>query len=163
MTEKELMLRQLRQAFNVHSWHGTNLHGSLRGLQPAVAAWRPNPGRHNIWELIVHAAYWKYVVTRKITGETRGSFALKGSNFFPRPQEPSPSALKSDIRLLKEYHDALLSAVEAMHPSVLDHGGKVANRDLIIGVAAHDIYHAGQIQLLKRLYAEQHPEASRRK
>ncbi|HLF65520.1 MAG TPA: DinB family protein [Saprospiraceae bacterium] len=155
MTEKDVLLRQIRQAFDEHSWHGTNLLGSIRGLRPDVAAWRPNPDRHNIWELIVHAAYWKYTVVRRLTGEKRGSFALEGSNFFTRPDEQSPAALKADIQLLKHYHTRLLKTVSALKPSDLDKipvESKVSNRDVLIGMAAHDIYHAGQIQLLKRLY-----------
>jgi uncharacterized damage-inducible protein DinB len=156
MTEKEALLRQLRQAFNEHSWHGTNLYGSLRGLKPDMAAWRPYPDRHNIWELIVHAAYWKYTVVRRLKGDKRGSFALEGSNFFTRPNEQSPAALKADIQLLKLYHDKLLETVQALRPSDFDKipiESKVSNRDVIMGIAAHDIYHAGQIQLLKRLYS----------
>jgi uncharacterized damage-inducible protein DinB len=156
MTEKDLLLRQLSQAFDHRSWHGTNLYGSLRGLRPDVAAWRPNPKRHNIWELIVHCAYWKYTVVRRITGATHGSFTLKGSNFFARPDEQSQEALNADIRLLKLYHQKLLQTVKAMKVSEFDRipkGSKVSNRDVLAGIVAHDIYHAGQIQLLKRLYA----------
>ena len=50
----------LDEAFDRRSWHGTNLRGSIRGLPRSTAAWRPAPDRHNIWELVVHAAYWKY-------------------------------------------------------------------------------------------------------
>ncbi len=158
MTEKDLLLKQLRQAFDEHSWHGPNLSGSIRGLRPDVAAWRPNPDRHNIWELIVHSAYWKYTVVRRLTGEKRGSFVLEGSNFFLRPDEQSLAALKADIQLLKHYHSRLLKTVSAMKPSELDKipiESKVSNRDVILGIAAHDIYHAGQIQLIKRLYGKQ--------
>jgi len=154
MTEKDLMLRQLRQAFNEKSWHGTNLRGSIRGLDLETATWRPQPGRHNIWELVVHCAYWKYTVIRRITGKSRGSFALKGSNFFARPEIYSMQALKADIRLLNDYHTALLKTVAAMKPGDLGkvaRGSTVSHRDAIIGIAAHDLYHAGQIQLLKRL------------
>ena len=157
MTEKDLLLRQIRQGFNEQSWHGTNLLGSIRGLKPDVAAWRPQPGRHNIWELIVHCAYWKYTVIRRITGEKKGSFTLKGSNFFSRPEEQSTAALRTDIALLGDYHKLLLKTVGGLKAGDLDRyaaGSTVSNRDAIIGIAAHDIYHAGQIQLLKRLYAE---------
>lgn len=160
MTEKELLLRQVNQAFNVKSWHGTNLLGSIRGMKPEMAAWRPQPGRHNIWELIVHAAYWKYTVVRRLTGERRGSFALQGSNFFPRPEDPddpSAAALKADIKLLKQYHQQLVAVIKSIKPSELNQisqGSSIANRDVIIGIAAHDVYHAGQIQLIKRQYTD---------
>lgn len=62
------LLAILARAYDRRSWHGTNLRGSIRGLDPAVAARRPAPGRHNIWELVVHAAYWKSAVWRRLTG-----------------------------------------------------------------------------------------------
>jgi uncharacterized damage-inducible protein DinB len=142
-------------AYDRVSWHGTNLRGSLRGLTPTQAAWRPSPRRHNIWELVVHAAYWKYVVWRRLTGAARGSFAESGSNWFSRPQEMSLSAWKADLAMLGETHRTLRTVVAATEPRDLDRrlgsGGRTTRRALITGIAAHDFYHAGQIQLLKRL------------
>ena len=78
------LLAALDEGFDARAWHGPTLRGSLRGVTPPQALWRPAPGRHNIWEIAVHAAYWKYVVRRVITGAKRGSFPLKGSNWFLR-------------------------------------------------------------------------------
>src|SRR5690348_17260537 len=94
------VLDLLDEAFDKKSWHGPNLRASLRGLTTSQAAWRPAPGHHNIWELMLHAAYWKYAVRRRITGEKRGSFSLAGSNFFERPLETSEAAWKSDVSIL---------------------------------------------------------------
>jgi hypothetical protein len=55
----ELLLEIMDQAFDRKGWHGTTLRGALRGVTPAQALWRPGPDRHNVWELTVHAAYWK--------------------------------------------------------------------------------------------------------
>jgi len=52
---KELLFL-IDTAYNRVSWHGTNLRGSIRGVSPRQAEWRPGRGRHNIWELVVHAA-----------------------------------------------------------------------------------------------------------
>lgn len=147
----------LDQAYNKASWHGTNLRGSLRRVTPAQASWRPAPGRHNIWEITVHAAYWKYAAARRFTGSTRGSFPLKGSNWFERPASSAGSldkAWQADLDLLDDMHDSLRSAVvrlTAKHLSRTPPGKKVSNFALLSGVAAHDLYHAGQIQVLKRL------------
>jgi len=149
-----LLVDLLEQAFRKKSWHGTNLLGSIRGMTPQQAAWRPAPQRHNIWEHLVHAAYWKYAVWRRLTGQEKGSFPLKGSDWFPRPEEETAAALGRDVRLLKEQHEALLTAVRAFPEKRLDQtprGGTVLFKNLILGVAAHDLYHTGQIQLLKRL------------
>lgn len=154
-SERETLLQILDEAFDRRSWHGTNLKGSIKGLTVEVAAWRPEPGRHNIWELVVHAAYWKYTVRRRLTGEPRGSFPLKGSNFFPRPEGPiTEAALERDVRLLVGEHKSLRAAVAGLGSRDLGASvpsSKVTYRWLIRGAAAHDLYHAGQIQLLKRL------------
>jgi uncharacterized damage-inducible protein DinB len=151
------LLAILDRAYNRRSWHGTNLRGSIRGLTPAQALWRPAPARHNIHEVVVHAAYWKYAVCRRLTGEKRGAFPLKGSNWFPREGDPDDTAWQTDVALLERTHLALRDAIALMRANDLRRtspGSKVSNFELISGIAAHDLYHAGQIQLLKRLRAE---------
>lgn len=153
MTEKDLILIQLHQAFRHKSWHGTNLLGSIRGLDENSASWRPAVGRHNIWELIVHAAYWKYSVYRRFARDPGLKFAIKGSNWLERPNPNTGSNLKEDVKLLKSYHALLIASISSFDADLGDvpAGSSTTFRDLAIGVAAHDIYHAGQIQLIKRL------------
>ena len=85
----DVLLRLLDEAYDTKAWHGPNLRGVVRLVTPAQAAWRPAPGRHTIYELVQHAAYWKYTVRNRILGGKRGSFALKGSNWFAAPDEVS--------------------------------------------------------------------------
>lgn len=153
-SERRLLLAILDQAYDRKSWHGTNLRGSIRQVSAEQATWRPAPGRHNIWEIVVHAAYWKYAVRRRLVGGARASFAVKGSNWFRRPQDPSDAAWKSDVALLDQTHRALREAIETLPVADIYRtaaGRKVSNFALMSGIAAHDVYHAGQIQLLKRL------------
>jgi hypothetical protein len=155
-SEVTLLLTLIDQGFDHRSWHGTNLKGSIRGMRAARAAWRPSPRRHNIWEIVVHAAYWKYAVRRRLLGEKRGSFPLAGSNWFARPVGGSADerAWRQDVSLLVETHARLRDAIAALTGRELDRiapGSRVTTRALIAGIAAHDVYHAGQIQLLKRL------------
>ncbi len=142
MSNRDLLLRILDDAYERKAWHGPNLRGSLRGVTAEEALWRPGPDRHSIWELAVHCAYWKYAVRRRLTGEKRGAFARKGSNWFP-PGE----SWQEDLRLLRDEHGALRRAVSAASAQQL-----AKSERLIYGVAAHDTYHTGQIQLLKRLH-----------
>jgi len=152
-----MLLDGLDEAFDKKSWHGPNLRGAIRGVTAAEAAWRPAGDRHNIWELTLHAAYWKYVVRREILREKRGSFVLAGSNFFKRPQGGSASvgsaadetAWKRDIAILEAEHRKLHDAVAGLPPRALT----PAVRHLIRGAAAHDLYHAGQIRLVRRMYS----------
>lgn len=147
----DLLLRQIDQAYNRRSWHGTNLRGSLRGMTAREAAWRPGTDRNSIQEIVVHAAYWKYLVRRRLIGEKRGAFPLAGSNWFPRPHADA-AAWKADVRLLDDCHRALRETVAGLGPKSLARrlGGWTV-LDTVSGIAAHDLYHAGQIQLLKRL------------
>ena len=157
MSRSDPLLVLIDTAYNRPSWHGPNLRGSLRGVSLDAAAWRPQPGAHNVWELLVHAAYWKYVVWRRLTGAARGSFPLAGSNFFERPVRRTAAAWRVDLRLLDAVHRDLRAAVAATPARALGGrlpGSKVTRLKLIAGAAAHDVYHAGQIQLLKKLYRQ---------
>ncbi len=150
----ELLLEVMDQAFDRHGWHGTTLRGSLRGVTSGEALWRPGSGRHNIWELTVHAAYWKYAVRRRLTGGAAGSFPRKPSNWPAVSEAPDAAAWKRDIRLLEGEHQLLREAVRTLSPGkleVLSPKGVWTNAEEIHGIAAHDLYHTGQIQLIKKL------------
>lgn len=152
-----LLLQQVDEAYERSAWHGPNLRGSLRGVRAGQASWRPAGGRHNVWELLMHAAYWKYAVRRRLTGEKRGSFDAKGSNWFERPVTATEKAWREDVALLDREHRALRSAIEELPEEALDlrsAGSRHTNARLIHGIAAHDVYHAGQIQLVKALFRE---------
>jgi len=155
-TEPEiaLLLRMIDDAYQKAAWHGPNLRSSIRGVTHREAAWRPKAGRHNIWEIVVHAAYWKYAVRRRLMGEKVKSFPLKGRNWFERPDKLSGGAWREDRRLLEDCHRRLRAAVQELNRKDLGRkstGSRVTNAVMIAGIAAHDVYHAGQIQLLKRL------------
>src|SRR6266705_2550287 len=145
----KLVLALLDEAYERKTWHGPNLKQSLKGVSMVEAAWRPGPGRHNIWEVALHAAYWKYTVRRRIVGGRRGSFELKGSNFFARPERGrlNEAAWSEDKKLLEREHRALRATVAKVLRTA--RGAKMVNQ--LYGVAFHDIYHAGQIRLLRRL------------
>jgi hypothetical protein len=152
--EIEHLLGMLDEAYNRAAWHGPNLRGSIRGLTAREAAKSPRAGRHNIWEIVIHAAYWKYTVRRRLLGEKRGSFFLPGSNWFVRPVDRSEKAWRMDVALLEKEHQRLKEAVSSLRPESLDRparGSKTVSRRLIAGSAFHDVYHAGQIQLIKKL------------
>ena len=148
------LLQIINETYDQRAWHGTNLRGSIRGLAVEQASWRPSPARHNIWEVVVHCAYWKYIVRRRILGGKKGSFPLKGSNWFKRPVDQTDAAWRADIHLLEETHQTLRDAIAGLKSSDLKKkpfGSKWTNLQIISGIASHDLYHAGQIQLLKRL------------
>ena len=149
MKTNELVLALLDEGYSRKTWHGPNLRQSLKGVSASQAARRPAPGRHNIWELALHSAYWKYAVRRRIEGGKRGSFILKGSNFFTRPEKgkTTQAAWRADLALLEREHQALEAAIRR----VLKTPRAKKLLPSLYGVAFHDVYHAGQIRLLRRL------------
>ena len=153
-SELSSLLGAIEEGYERKAWHGPNLRGAIRGLDATAACFRARPGRHSIWELVVHAAYWKYAVRRRLAGDKRGSFAFKGSNWFSRPDAPSESAWQEDVALLAAEHRRLVETAAALDPRRLHRparGSRTTPAVLLRGIAFHDVYHAGQIQLLKRL------------
>jgi hypothetical protein len=141
----KLLLAFIDQAYDKKAWHGPTLRGATRGVTASEAAWRPSPKHHNIRELVLHAAYWKYAVRRRLTGGARGAFLIKGSNWFDGSDNLSPAQWKQDLVLMDEQHMLLRKTIAELPPS------KLGRLDMIYGIASHDLYHAGQVQLLKRL------------
>ena len=158
MTDRRLeeALRHLHPPTGTQLWHGgATVVGSLRGVSPEVASWKPYPERHSIWELALHIAYWNYAVRRRITGGHRGAFPRSPSNWPRVPDPHSPAEWKRDRSLVRECHDNLVEAVASFDASRLDDRAGADTRttcaDLITGIVLHDTYHVGQIQMLKRL------------
>jgi len=146
----DLLLDLIDAAYDRPAWHGPNLRGSVRRVTAEEALRCPAPGRKSIAEHVVHAAYWKYAVRRLLRGDPRGSFPLKGSNWFA----PDAIEWKASLAMLDDEHRLLRAAVAEFPEDRLgDPSPKKKYRcvDVITGVASHDIYHAGQIQLIRRL------------
>jgi uncharacterized damage-inducible protein DinB len=155
MDTRDQLLAALRRAYDGRSWHGPNLLGAIRGLTPEEAFFRPGRDRHTVYDLVLHAAYWKYVARRRLTGEKHGSFPVKGSNFFSEPRVKGAPAVLGARAVLEEAHRSLVTAVEALPDDAFaERRGKWTAGELVAGVAAHDLYHAGQIQLVKKLNGE---------
>ena len=150
----QLLTQIVDHAFQRKSWHGTTLKGSIRGLTVAKAIWRPRSDRHNIWELVLHTAYWKYIVRRRLTRDKTLSLPRKPSNWPALPEQATARLLQEDVALLQSEHDLLIAAISEFPPSQLHRRAPECQWtyvEHIHGIAAHDLYHAGQIQLLKKL------------
>jgi len=171
-----VLLDCLDGAFGPRGWQGPTLHGSLRGVTVKAALFKPRPRRRCIWEIVLHAAYWKYAVRRHVEDAAAvahvarpGASASTASQKFDRspanwPAVPTCSgkaaatAWAKDRALLKREHELLRAAVERVDPgawfSIPPRGRNWTLARYTVGIAAHDAYHCGQIQLLKRLAHE---------
>lgn len=153
-TQQTWLVGLIEQGYHKTAWHGPNLKASIRRVDAKQAAWRPKPSRKSIADIVIHCAYWKYVIRRRISGGLRGSFPLKGSNWFDIPAKLTDKGWKEYLKLLDDQHHALVEAV-AKTPwnkivNCFDKSEKKAV-SYITGVSYHDVYHAGQIQTLKAL------------
>lgn len=149
-----LLLDLYDQSFDRAAWHGTPLAGSLRGVRWTDALKRPRAGRHCIWEVALHTAYWKFVVRRRLTRDSSIEFPRAPANFPAIPRKPSAALWKRDVGLLKNEHRLLRDAIArfpATRLSARAWKSRWTNQEMISGIASHDLYHAGQIQLLKAL------------
>lgn len=144
--DRKLLIRVLDEAFERKAWHGPNLRSALRGLTPNQAFWRPDGERHSAWELMLHCAYWKHTAWRRLTGTRGVPFGREGRNFIA-VSAPTPRAWRDDLALLADTHQTLVGAVEKLPAATL-----ATKARLVYGVAMHDVYHAGQIRLLRKLY-----------
>jgi hypothetical protein len=151
----EEVLRHLHPTGGFKPWHGgPTALGALRGVSARVAAWRPYPDRHTIWELGLHVAYWNYAVERRLRDGPSGSFWGAPAN-WPRPGAAGDEqSWRKDRGRIRESHLSLRDSIAGFDPVKLDEvagSGSTTYADLITGVLLHDTYHAGQIQLMKRL------------
>ncbi len=167
MTDRRLeeAIRHFHPPPGFKPWHGgASVLGSIRGISAAMAGWKPYPDRHSIRELAVHVAYWNYAVWRRLGSQgERGAFPLSPAN-WPELGPVSEGAWEMERRLVREWHERLLETLRAFDPGRLDQpagGGATTYADLITGVVLHDTYHAGQIQLMKRLAASRDREQGR--
>ena len=153
MSETIRIADQLRRAFNGHAWHGDSLYKILDGVTAAQAAAHPIPNAHSIWELVLHIAAWDGAVLGRLGGEA--GRVSKARN-FPLITDTSEAAWRSALDHLKQVHEELVAAVAAFPDSCLIRhvpGNKPAHHTyyyMLHGVVQHELYHAGQIALLKK-------------
>ena len=144
---------QLRRAFDGEAWHGSSVLEILSGMTAATAAARPLPNAHRIWEIALHIAVWDDVARRRMAGEV---VQPTPEQDWPAVTDTSPLAWQRTLEHLKRTHDALVAAVKGTSDARLLE--KVPGKEpdyytlyyMLHGIVQHELYHAGQIALLKK-------------
>jgi len=153
MTEPARLADQIRRAFEGEAWHGDSLLEILAGVDAKTAAANPIKGAHSIWELVLHIAAWDGAALRRAHGIAT---ELTDEQNFPTVDDTSDAAWQKAVKHLKATHADLVKAVAEFPESrLLDPvpGKKEKHYDhfyLFSGIVQHELYHAGQIALLKK-------------
>ena len=149
-----LIAEQLRNAFQGEAWHGPALLELLADVDAATAAAHPLPDTHSIWELVLHIAAWDDAVNRRILlGKVGKALQLNDAENFPAVTDKSPAAWKNTVARARKTHGELLKTVASLSDERLRERvpGKPYDVGFMLeGVAQHEIYHAGQIAILKK-------------
>ena len=148
-----VLARVLEEGYGPGAWHGADLKAALADVPADLAFWRPAPGRHNIAEIALHHAYCARSVRGQLSGTSLEPFLLEGEDWFALPGGKGPTW--PEIRAALEVEERRLADVVAAigagrAPSPLAGAERF---DLVLGVTCHAVYHAGQVQLIKRLRA----------
>jgi uncharacterized damage-inducible protein DinB len=144
---------QLRRAFDGTAWHGPALLELLKDVDATTAAARPLAEVHSIWELVLHIAVWDEAGLRRLSGK---KWQPKGLANFPLAAKPTAAAWRKAIADTNHTHDTLVKTVDSLPDSRLwDRvpGKRYDFYHLLHGIAQHELYHAGQIAILKKAHA----------
>jgi uncharacterized damage-inducible protein DinB len=157
MNEIERIVDQLEREHSGDPWHGSPLSAILEGITAQQAAAMPLASAHSIWELVLHMTGWKNEVRRRLSGAPAGE---PDAGDWPAVGEPTPQRWAEALENLGLAHRLLVSAVKDVQEANLyvptndprnrELGVGVTYYELLHGIVQHDVYHAGQIAILKK-------------
>jgi uncharacterized damage-inducible protein DinB len=153
MSEIQRIEDQLRRAFEGDAWHGPAVRELLGDVTATKAAARPLSEAHNIWEIVLHIATWEAVVRRRLQGEAVAD--LPPEQDWPPVQETTEAAWHKAMDDLYRGHRALREAIARSGERRLAEivpGKEHSVYHMLHGVIQHDLYHAGQIAVLKKAH-----------
>ncbi|HKA21413.1 MAG TPA: DinB family protein [Blastocatellia bacterium] len=151
MSEKKRLNDQLKRAFEGQAWHGPSVSEVLAGVNAQQAAAHPIAGGHSIWELALHIQTWERVGRRRI--QEFVPIDVSDEEDWPKVTDTSEAAWARTLEELRSNHQALRAAIRELDEDKLDEivpGTTYSVYFLLHGVIQHDLYHAGQIALLKK-------------
>lgn len=151
--ETKRIAQTLHDTYCGAAWHGPGVQEILLGLTPGQAFSRPIPGAHSVWELVLHMTVWRLFVWNKMAGERSFEISSPEQDWPPAENDSLP-AWQSALSGLEKSQQQLVEALGTFPDSRLSE--TVPGRDysyykLLHGIIGHDLYHAGQIALLKKM------------
>jgi uncharacterized damage-inducible protein DinB len=159
MSQAARLADQIRRSYYGEAWHGDSIEEILSGVNAEVAAARPLKSAHTIWEIVLHIAAWDDAVRRRTAGQ---AVNLTDKENFPPILDKSESAWRAAMDHLKKAHDELVKAVSSFPDDRLQEpvpGKREPYYNyyyMFSGIVQHELYHAGQIVMLKKAQSLEH-------
>jgi hypothetical protein len=154
ISQLRLTSRVLQEGFGPGAWHGPDLKAALADVTPELAFWRPAAGRHNIAEIALHHAYFVRSVRAQLSAAPAEPFVAEGEDWFDISdgRRLSWTTICTTVESEQERLRATVDDVETRRMSpAMTADERFA---LVLGITCHAVYHAGQIQLIKRLHQD---------
>ncbi len=151
MEEIKRIQDQMKRAFEGKAWHGPSVQEVLSAVRAEQAATKPVTNAHSIWEIVRHISAWKEAVRRRLEGEEAN---LPTDGDWPPVTDTSETAWQKTLQTLENRQQELLQTVARLTNAQLDRsttGNQGTFYHTIHGIIQHDVYHAGQIALLKKV------------
>ena len=150
MSDVDRILDQLRRSLEGDAWHGPSLLEVLDGVDIAVATSRPIPSAHTIAELVLHVTTWMRVTEGRLEG--RWPEVNDAEDFPPQPGDETgwKGALDGLDAAVASLDQALSRSSDDNLSRHAPHGQYTLGL-MLDGVVQHNLYHAGQMAILKRV------------
>lgn len=158
MTEGERIIDQLERSFRGDPWYGSSVMAVLEGVSAPSAAAYPIRNAHSIWELVLHMTGWKREVLARLKGAPAGD--PPEGDWPAQPGHPAEAAWRGAVAAMKAAHEALVAEVKHATAGHLDAavrderspslGTGLTQWQTLHGIVQHDVYHLGQISLLRK-------------
>lgn len=150
MTEIERTIDRYERVLEGDAWHGDPVWKILADISPEVASRRPSAGVHTIWELVEHMTFWETVVRQRLAGSRAKPELTRNFPAMPATtQENWRKTLEAFRKSNEEFRDALAKLYETQLDQPLSSAEKTVYIE-VNGVIEHDLYHAGQIAVLRK-------------
>lgn len=152
--DARVLARIIEEGYGREAWHGPDLKTALADVTPELAFWRPAPERHSIAEVALHHAYCAHSVRAQLSGKPSEPFLLEGDDWFALQDQDGPSWPEIQASVEAEQRRLAEVIADMVGGRVKSPLSETRRFELVLGITCHAIYHAGQIQLNKRLHGK---------
>jgi len=149
-SEVSRIVDQYDRAMTGDAWHGDNVWKILGEVSPEQAFAKPLSGAHTIWELLAHMTFWETVVCRRLR---KLPVQIEESLNFPAMPPANSTNWTRQLDVFRKSNSEFREALSQLDDSRLDQPLSKPTKSVYVevhGVIQHNLYHAGQIAMLRK-------------